>query len=270
METATPGTAGTTGTQATTGTRVDLAAGFSLVNARACLAASAYAYQSQTDTVSSAKAHAAIVDGGNATIIAFRGTVTASEWIRDCEAWPSEIGEGAMVHHGFWDAFSSVAGELLEAAGWIKGPVFVTGHSLGGALAVLAARMLERGGFPVHSVYTFGGPRVGNRKFAEGYNGKHPTSNIQHPTSNGGLGSRTFRFVNEEDIVSRLPGWLMGYRHVGIECFLASVGGMKINPPIWFKAVSDAVGTYWDWKRGHIAQLADHPLTRYQERLGKL
>jgi hypothetical protein len=42
---------------------------------------------------------------------------------------------------------------------------------------------------------------------------------------------------------------------------------IKINPPIWFKALSDAVGLYKEWKQGKVALLADHFVAAYQARL---
>lgn len=48
-------------------------------------------------------------------------------------------------------------------------PIMVTGHSLGGALAMLAAYELTLAGYPVELVVTFGTPRVGNSVFAASY-----------------------------------------------------------------------------------------------------
>jgi hypothetical protein len=112
---------------------------------------------------------------------------------------------------------------------------------------------MARAGLPVSAVYTFGGPRVGNAAWAANYDSL--------------LGYRTFRIVNEEDIVPRVPGYLMGYRHVGSEVFFDSAGGMRLNPPLWVKVLSDIWGTYRDWKVGKIAQLADHNVSIYEDRL---
>ena len=225
---------------------------FCLSNARVCAEASAYAYAKPCG-LQSALAHAAILDCQNARVIAFRGSMTAQDWLTDFECARTKTGGGEEIHHGFLDAIISLGQDLIARAAWSQPPLFVTGHSLGGALALLAAQLLERGGQPVAAVYTFGGPRVGNGAFAAGYDAR--------------LGDRTYRVVNEEDIVPRVPGWLMGYRHVGQEIFLPSIGGMKTNPSVWGKMVSDVVGTYLDWKRGRIAQLADHAIARYQARL---
>lgn len=229
---------------------LEITSGFSLTNGRVCLAASDFAYGNRSD-LNTPLAHAAILDCQNARVIAFRGSASIRDWITDFECARNSKG----VHHGFGDAMESVRPALMAAAGWIKPPVFVTGHSLGGAMAVLAAKALADADFPVQGVYTFGGPRTGNRAWAQGYDLM--------------LGSRTFRFINEEDIVPRVPSWVMGYSHVGTECFLPTIGPMRFNPPLWFKIVSDVIGTFLDWKRGRIAQLSDHVASAYMERLNQ-
>jgi hypothetical protein len=104
-------------------------------------------------------------------------------------------GVGARFHRGFLDAleelwppfFTAVDGEFSKA----ERPVFVTGHSLGGALALLAAWRLQRQMIPVHQVYTFGAPMVGNAAAAEAFAREFP--------------GKIFRFVDERDLVPKLP-----------------------------------------------------------------
>jgi hypothetical protein len=70
--------------------------------------------------------------------------------------------------------------------------VFVTGHSLGGALAVLAASvLLSEGRQQIAAVYTYGQPRVGDPEFSAAFDAK--------------LGALTFRYVNDLDIVPHVP-----------------------------------------------------------------
>jgi hypothetical protein len=252
----------------------------------------------------------------NARVIAFRGTKSALDFVTDGEVWRTDIGDGE-VHHGFWDAWMSVQLQVLERAPWSPWPIYVTGHSLGGALAILAARNLVRAGISVAGVYTFGCPRVGNARFARSYDSLAATgSRAWRPSSAGRqwsaddgdnhaqgeseipaagfsqevtertegtgrplpdvgqLGDRTWRFVNEEDCVPRLPLWLTGYRHVGREVFAPSIGnGWRIapRPGTWSwlagKLISDCIGSYRDWKRGRAAQLVDHFCAAYGERV---
>src|SRR5213079_949071 len=66
-------------------------------------------------------------------------------------------------------------------------PLFLTGHSMGGALAVLTACRLAKMGRPPVAIYTFGAPRVGDRNFCAGYS------------------LPTYRIINGLDLVPEMP-----------------------------------------------------------------
>lgn len=103
--------------------------------------------------------------GGALAIVAFRGTETGKldDLISDVNVLPAEWGDGAArVHAGFLRAFSPVR-EAVRAAVAGRGEVIFTGHSLGAALATLAAAD-HRERQP--ALITFGSPRVGDRPFA--------------------------------------------------------------------------------------------------------
>ena len=92
--------------------------------------------------------------------------------------------------------------------------VFVTGHSLGGALATLAAMSISQNilaDFPRVRLkcYTFGSPRVGDALFKSDYNQRVPW---------------TYRVQNDEDIVPHLPLKVCGFRHVGLNVFMNGNG----------------------------------------------
>lgn len=74
----------------------------------------------------------------------------------------------------------------------------VTGHSLGGAMAILCAADLKNLFGNVDSTYTFGQPRVGNPAFASWFQSTHPN---------------TFRLVDYADIVPHLPPSNLGFVH---------------------------------------------------------
>lgn len=228
------------------------AVGFSLANAKACAEASRLAYVSEP-TIQSARNHILILVGDEADVVAFRGTANFRDALTDAEC----IREN-HIHAGFKAAFDSTAIELLEAlCNRPEGkPLFFAGHSLGGALAVLAGWFFSEH-YPQAQVYTFGQPRVADSWFA---------SECQKR-----FGDRHFRFVNEEDIVPRIPGYLMGYRHSGQEVFFPSLGGMRFGAPLWMKLLSDIYGTYLDWRVNHeLAQLRDHAINRYISRLNSI
>jgi triacylglycerol lipase len=79
--------------------------------------------------------------------------------------------------------------------------IAICGHSLGAALAVLCAADMQAA-FPDRQVEVilFGCPRVGNRNFCEHYNRVVPN---------------TLRVENGNDIVTKVPPKIFGYRHVG-------------------------------------------------------
>ena len=102
----------------------------------------------------------------------------------------------ARVHQGFRDAFMSVRDQVDRYLPCAEGlPTFITGHSLGGALATLGAAYLSGRG--VAGCYTFGAPRVGNKEFSSS------------------LRTLVYRVVNPLDTVPLVPAWSQGYRHAG-------------------------------------------------------
>ena len=107
---------------------------------------------------------------------------------------------GAKVHHGFREAFERVEARLADALASI-GPertVWFSGHSLGGALAVLAADRLGR----ANGILSIGSPRVGNAAFATAFDAR--------------FGPVTARYVSNRDLVTRVPPRRpFGYEHVG-------------------------------------------------------
>jgi len=77
---------------------------------------------------------------------------------------------GGRVHSGFLDELGAVQAkviqELMKRGGKDK-PVYITGHSQGGAVAVLATRALLAGNFPINAIYTFAAARPGDLAFAQ-------------------------------------------------------------------------------------------------------
>ena len=126
-----------------------------------------------------------------AAYLVFRGTElhldSADTYQHSLQAWLAnldfaQVAEGdGMVHRGYARELDSLAGLLTEmardhAAG--GKPLYVTGHSAGGALATLAARRLHESGTPVRAAVVFSAPRVGDRRFAASY--PLPLLRIEH------------------------------------------------------------------------------------------
>jgi triacylglycerol lipase len=144
-------------------------------------------------------------DGATA-IVAIRGTKTVWEWIGDFDAapvpWFSNPSAG-LVHMGFQLTYEHICKSLralLQGCNGVQ-KVFVTGHSLGGALAVLAAYDIVADILPaVHvEVYTFAGPRAGAPEFVGKFNALVPVR---------------YRIVNFMDAVPQVPVPPL-YQHVG-------------------------------------------------------
>lgn len=148
-------------------------------------------------------------------IVAFRGTQQWQDAVTDALAvkkWVN-IFPPRRIHTGFSLAYDTVRHDILNAIKTLSPPrVFVTGHSLGGALATLAALDLatEHPSTQI-TMYNFGSPRVGDWGYAGFYNG-----NV----------SESFRVVVPADIVPKVPlgGWRpFGYRHVRREHELRNI-----------------------------------------------
>ena len=124
-------------------------------------------------------------------ILAFRGTVSVTDWLRNLKIARKESPLG-KIHSGFKQGLDSVWDDpiepLLRAAASSDRKIWITGHSLGGALATLAAARAHEW-LEIAGVYTFGQPLVGNRRFAKLFNRR--------------FRDRFHRFVNDGDIVPK-------------------------------------------------------------------
>ncbi|KAB2599906.1 hypothetical protein D8674_010177 [Pyrus ussuriensis x Pyrus communis] len=192
-------------------------------------------------------------------VIAFRGT-EQSRWkdlrtdlmVAPTGLNPERIGgdfkQEVQVHSGFLRAYDSVRIRIVSlmklAIGYFddiaepldKWHVYITGHSLGGALSTLLAlelsssQLAKRGLISV-TMYNFGSPRVGNKVFAEIYNEKVKDS---------------WRVVNHRDIIPTIPR-LMGYCHVAQPVYLATgdlrnaLGNMELSEDGY---QADVIGEY--------------------------
>ena len=117
----------------------------------------------------------------DAVFVSFRGTepLSLAQWVEDVSYAPRSLLPNlpGLVHGGFAGLFDDVKDSMWNAVDEVSGGnatrLFVTGHSMGGALAVLAAAELEfnleRKKSDVTAVYTYGQPRVGDPEFSAAY-----------------------------------------------------------------------------------------------------
>lgn len=135
-------------------------------------------------------------------VLAFRGTETTKlkDVRTDVMASKKSVLDG-KVHSGFRIAYESVAQEIEEELLKLGDiPIYITGHSLGAALATIATQRLEhnpRIREKIAACYTFGSPRVGNSEYDREFK------------------SPIYRVVNTTDIVTVIPLLAMGYIHIG-------------------------------------------------------
>lgn len=137
-----------------------------------------------------------ILESERSVIVAFRGTGTAADLAVDMAArqqsFPYARNSG-RTHIGFTELYNSCRGALLKVLNRMSSSktLYMTGHSLGGALATLSGLDIAVNTHHKKTrIYTFGAPRVGDPVFARNYN-RHIDISC--------------RVSNQSDIVPRLP-----------------------------------------------------------------
>ncbi len=183
-----------------------------------------------------------VAEDASTLLIAFRGTQPAqiADDTTDAKAVRRPWAGLGSVHDGFLSAFFDAYGRdpaapttalrsRIQNRGAKK--IWITGHSLGGGLAqICAAQLALIENIPVEAVYTYGQPRVGDAPFA---------ARMQ-----AALGDRTWRLVNDRDIVPRVPFYIsMGYRHFGREEFF-SQAKQRSETPSRVETLEDALESF--------------------------
>ncbi|KAL0050037.1 hypothetical protein WJX82_003243 [Trebouxia sp. C0006] len=198
-----------------------------------------------------------LVGWGNSTVVvAFRGTASMKNALADLQAWriahppmrgTKWLGTRPLVHVGFLKSWLAgglkykVVSHILEAVRQCKQEsgsdqpvkIFVTGHSLGGALATLAAfdirrHLLDNMQSDAEVVcYTFAAPRTGNHAFAREYNAMVPDS---------------WSVINDQDVVTREGKMLFLYKRPGQRVILNAAGHMMVRPTHMEVSVQKSVG----------------------------
>ncbi len=160
--------------------------------------------------------HVIVANNSRYVCFVFRGTDSVADSITDANILRVRHPQGeGFVHAGFFSLWTEIEREILEYTERYKDfNVITTGHSLGGAMAVLAALAIRRqrqqhGGEKSVSVYTFGCPKIGCSIFSAHVN---DVINCHH-------------FVRSADIVPRLP---LGPR------FSAFAGNTTTVLDLWF------------------------------------
>jgi hypothetical protein len=153
-----------------------------------------------------------------AILVCIRGTQTPREWLANFTAVPTPYrfvpGYG-LVHLGFERMYRKVRASIRTALAGVGNDVRVTtlGHSLGGAMATLAAVDIRFNmGKSQVDLCTVGGPRTGKVGFRRNFNRDLPLA---------------YRVTNQFDVVPHVPSVITGWNHVGEEI---EVDGNVDNP----------------------------------------
>ena len=197
-------------------------------------------------------AQAALIEHEKYLCMAFRGTDEPADWLDNINAFPTQEMFGHF-HTGFYrsleDVWTTLYGRYLDLKAKEKRPLFITGHSLGGAMATIAAARFVHMDKPFTSVYTFGQPRAMSRETVRIFNAE--------------CKGRFFRFQNNNDIVTRIPARLMGYGHVGQCIYIDGDGDLHDDPGYWFKFLDAVEGAIDNIKEKGLDMINDHSMPDY-------
>ncbi len=189
-------------------------------------------------------------------IIAVRGTDGLADAMTDINVDLVD-GVGGQVHEGFntsasrlWKTIMSVVRHRGSRS------LFITGHSLGAGIAtILTARLVQQKDEPVNGLYTFGQPRTGDKKFARNFNNSFENA---------------WRFVNNNDVVTRTPFRSMGYSHIGNLMYFDEYGQVRPDIGWWEKLLDRITGRFHDLFARGTDGIKDHAVAEYVDRTGRM
>lgn len=197
-------------------------------------------------------AQSAVIEHENYLCMAFRGTNEAADWLDNVNALTTDKLFGSF-HQGFYTSLNDVWQPMFDRYQALyreQGkPLFITGHSLGGAMATIAAATLLHADIPFNSTYTFGQPRAVTPETCE--------------TFNTACKSKFFRFQNNNDIVTRVPSRMMGYSHVGKCLYIDENKTIHDDPGFWFRFLDQVDGAVSAVTESGLDGVEDHDIKNY-------
>ena len=157
-------------------------------------------------------AQAYLLTNGTINVLSFRGTEVTenSDVLADLKAGKNLEACGGKIHVGFKGEINKLWPTISKVLADNPGNLYVTGHSLGAAMATIAAsRMQDR----VTALVTFGSPRVGDKEFVKSVSVDH------------------YRVQNNCDDVTKVPFKLMGFAHHGTHKYMNFHGEFRDLTP---------------------------------------
>jgi triacylglycerol lipase len=194
-------------------------------------------------------------------VLAFRGTQSKANWKTNFHAFlthPPGTDPKLRVHEGFYNAFNKLAVDGVQRkmkaliASPANIPIFITGHSLGGALAQIATAVF--GSDKIAACYTFGSPRVGNVYFDLW---------VKPPS---------YRVINDADIVPQVPLPII-YHHSGDPRYMpATVNDepYRFEPGPLVRLWQIIKGLVQLCYSGSVLCVADHSIVLYAAKLEQI
>ena len=186
-------------------------------------------------------------------VICFRGTEPKE--MSDIKADLNAIQKQGLhnkgdVHGGFQGEINKIWDLIVEKVNELKNhKIYITGHSLGGAMATICAKRLQEQKIEVQCLYTYGSPRVGDRRWVK---------SLQIPH---------YRFQNNNDVVCKVPFWFMGYRHHGKSVYISYTGKI-CKMSMWRRFIDGMRGRFKAWsKKQFFDGIYDHNITSYTKRV---
>lgn len=194
------------------------------------------------------------------TLLIFRGTEfsTPNDFLANLDVFREKdpiLGK-VYIHSGFLqelkDVWKSVFTFVDTHARLNYHTLITTGHSLGGALALLCGSRLSQCFIAKVQCYSFGSPMIGGDTWSQFYN---HTPNLDH-----------YRFENQNDIVPKLNTLhILGYQHVGQRYYFNYLGEILTRPLTWKEEWKDWLMGQWQaLKRMELFDsLKDHRIVQY-------
>jgi len=163
----------------------------------------------------------------------------------DANAWTVAF-EVGRVHSGFHSEVNELWPLLEQQVKENQRPMWFAGHSLGGAMAAICAVRCKISPIPSNpqAIFSYGAPRVGNRVYTSFLKVKH------------------YRWVNNNDIVARIPPRWLGYRHMGQEIYLNRRGRIS-NLRSWFRVRDRFLGLLASLRLWKLDYFSDHSMVDY-------
>lgn len=189
------------------------------------------------------------------SVVVCRGT-EPHEWDdiqADINALTAVAETVGKVHRGFKAEVDRIWPHLETALAQNKRPLWFCGHSLGGAMATICAGRANLSHIPCETeeLYTYGSPRVGCNRYINHVQISH------------------FRWVNNNDIVTRVPPTWLGYRHGGAEFYIDRTGKLR-NIKGWRRVKDRLQGFVSTLRRLRIDYLSDHSMLDYIDHIFQL